>query len=197
MLGDLLHGHSIAHDMLRYMQRVHRSGSEFLVECGLGVSTNINKTKKDENEYDEEEQKEHYIAGKNRTKLISKELLSTEDILKMGISEDDVSSFRMKKFKEAFTLDKWINIKQLAALTFETNIIPVTPTEAHSFLAYCRYTQSKLTKKDPNSVDKSIADYDQNKEEIDADINRLKTKTTEVIDDAKWNECGFFAKFVE
>ena len=159
--------------------------------------TNIKSTKEEKNEYDEVEQKEHYIAGKNRTKLISKELLSTEEILKMGISEDDVSSFRMKKFKEAFTLDKWISIKELAALTFETHIIPVTPTEAHSFLAYCRYTQSKLTKKDPNSLDKSIANYDQNKEEIDADINQLKTKINEVIDDAKWNDCGFFAKFVE
>ena len=42
-----------------------------------------------------------------RTKLISKELLTDEEILKIGIPEDEVQTFRMKKFKEAFTLDKW------------------------------------------------------------------------------------------
>lgn len=39
-----------------------------------------------------------------RSKLISKELMSREQILAMGIAAHDVDQFRMKKFKEG-TLD--------------------------------------------------------------------------------------------
>eukprot|EP01083_Nonionella_stella_P009203 26625_1 len=139
---------------------------------------------------DEEEQK----LVKKKTQLISKELLSQEEILNLGISEDDVQSYRMKKFKEAFTLDKWIHINELRALTFETRIVPVTVNEAHSFIAYSRYIHSQRAKSQ-DIYCKTILNYEQNKHKIDGDIESLKDKISTQIDDAKWNECGFFAKF--
>ena len=96
----------------------------------------------------------------------------------------------------AFTLDKWVDIAELAPLTFETRFVAVTAEEAHSFMAYCRHTQSQIVNKNKKSkMTKSMIGYEEKKEEIESDIANIKRKITEQIDDAKWNECGFFAKF--
>eukprot|EP01083_Nonionella_stella_P212932 768437_1 len=143
----------------------------------------------------EEEKIQNNPYKKERTKLISKELLSDEEILKRGVPKDDVSSYRMKKFKEAFTLDKWIHIQELASLSFDTKFVSVTVSEANSFLLYCRYTQSQLTKAAENAYSKTIENYKNNKDKVDEDVKSLIDKINKEIDDAKWNECGFFAKF--
>ena len=91
----------------------------------------------------------------------------------------------------AFTLDKWIHIPQLAALTFDTRFVSVTADEARSFMAYCRYTQSVIHRQKRGRTPPEL----EQREQVERDIASLKLKITEQIEAVGWTECGFFAKF--
>eukprot|EP01084_Bolivina_argentea_P237751 399477_1 len=125
-----------------------------------------------------------------KTKFESKELLSDEQILKLGIAKDDINLYRMTIFKNAFTLDKWINIPQLKQFTFDSIIINISTQQVKSFLIYCRYIQSKSV----NAVQQDIQQYRLNKTQVDADLNDLKNTIDSKIKSLQW-EIGFFAKF--
>ena len=134
------------------------------------------------------------MAESKRTELVSKELLSDEEILSKGIPQENINMYRMQKFKEAFTLDKWINISQLKQLTFDTIFVSVTTNEAKSFLSFCRYTQLQIS--NTTSTSHLAKQYMDNKDEIDKDISNLTNKIDSAIKEAGWNtNNGFFAKF--
>ena len=50
------------------------------------------------------------------------------------------------RYREAFTLEKWIDIPQLKEHTFDTRFVDISGDEAKALLAFCRYTQQKLSK---------------------------------------------------
>ena len=64
--------------------------------------------------------------GDGGGKWTSKNLLTEEEIQKMGISETEAVNFQRHKFREATALDQWIEVKPVFFLLF-FNFFSVVP----------------------------------------------------------------------
>ena len=122
----------------------------------------------------------------------SKDLMSDDEILAMGVSQSNVNAFKEQKFREAFTLEKWINNVNLKKYTFDTAFISITKDEAKALLTYFRFIQSKMSRS-KSKMSNQMNEY-YNDPNVDDFVNNVKRKIDDKLGTLNWNN-GFFAKF--
>ncbi|ETO13393.1 hypothetical protein RFI_23982 [Reticulomyxa filosa] len=148
-----------------------------------------------------EEKNETTSEVKGATQFESKLLLSDEEILKRGVSPDSISQYRQQKYRESYTLEKWLSIPELEKHTFTTLFLQLTFEQADVFLASARYIQACISRdRSKNQTEfksAAIDDWNANKEAYEKVLNQLAQDIdTLLFETNKWDRSrGFFAKF--
>ncbi|ETO34583.1 hypothetical protein RFI_02506 [Reticulomyxa filosa] len=128
------------------------------------------------------------------TKFTSKFLLTDEEILRRGVPENLVASYRAFQYNEAYSISQWIGNDELRKHTFDTCVLPVSLEESKHLLIYFRYIQhSQMSKR---TTSEWIEDYKKTQESVDKYVSQVKSKIDTCLQTKQkvWKD-GFFAKF--